>query len=131
MKQTFENVYSSFQAIILPVEVPVLHAPSTIVPHAATVRPTATPRVSKSVLVQNTTIFNNSKAKTKLQREVCNEERKVTLVVASPEIPSSITVVAYVFLCVNEEAERERQKDCERARVAIEHIDGEGDDRKV
>ncbi|RXH99657.1 hypothetical protein DVH24_021459, partial [Malus domestica] len=65
------------------------------------------------------TIFNNSKAKTKLQRGVYNEERKVTLVVASQEIASSVTIVAYVLLCVKEEAQRERQKHCERGRVAV------------
>ncbi|RXH92965.1 hypothetical protein DVH24_011989 [Malus domestica] len=79
-----------------------------------------------SVLVQNTTIFNNLKAKTKLQ----SEERNVRLVVASSEIGSSIAVITYVILCVKEEVERERQKDCEKVRVAIEHKDGEGDDRQ-
>ncbi|KAB2633855.1 hypothetical protein D8674_038222 [Pyrus ussuriensis x Pyrus communis] len=84
-----------------------LHVPSTTVPHAATVRPAAMPGVLESVLVQISTIFNNSKAKTKLQ----SEERKVTLVVALPKITSSAAVIAYVLHCVKEEAERERQKD--------------------
>ncbi|RXH79729.1 hypothetical protein DVH24_040876 [Malus domestica] len=121
--------------VILPVEAPVLHAPSTTVPDATKVRPAATPGVSESVLVQNTTIFNNSKAKTKLQshdrachfvtsvsisrKQKVKGSLQLTLVVASPEIASYVAVVAYVFLCVKEEAERERQKDCERVRVAM------------
>lgn len=43
----------------------------------------------------------------------------MTLVVASPEIDSSVAVVAYVLICVKEEAERERQKNYERARVEV------------
>ncbi|KAB2626216.1 hypothetical protein D8674_017876 [Pyrus ussuriensis x Pyrus communis] len=69
---------------------------------------------------QNTTIFNNSKAKTKLQIKqkvmgVCSEERKGRLVVALQEIGNFVAIIAYVLLCVKEEAEREGQKDCERA----------------
>ena len=48
----------------------------------------------------------------------------MTLVVASPEIASSAAVITYVLLCVKEEAERERQKDCERARVVVQCLGG-------
>ncbi|KAB2607802.1 hypothetical protein D8674_010970 [Pyrus ussuriensis x Pyrus communis] len=96
-------------------EAPLLHAPSTTIPHAATMRPAATLGVSESVLVQNTTIFNNSKAKTKLQ---C-DERKVRLVVASPEIGSSAVVIAFVLFCVKEKVERERHKDYERMDATV------------